>query len=397
MHRVCFLMLQKAIGRFLDLNIIFDSLLHHKFYLSRVKVEFFMTHVKALGVMIDDDCLHTVDEKWDATKNWPTPRSAKDILKFMGTIGWMSDHSPSINEIAVPMIHLTGKVNFVWLPACELAFTILKSLVPQALKPLDLSNIDAGNKHFFLVTDASICVAPAFVELACHQAHLAANYQGFRKMRVFAHKLFWATMDRVVQRYCYLASQLFFSQVVRHFGLPANIVTDRDPMFRLAFWRALALHASIGPKMSTSAHPQTDGQAESTNRSVGQILHILCKDLPDNWLLQLVVCELALNASTLASMTLALFEVVHSFIPPLSLSFGGAASGDVSTEGFAELVRLNALCVTGAMISARVCMTHQENRHHRDDTGLFAVSNKVYISASLVKFLPATASKFLPK
>ncbi|GAA5824069.1 hypothetical protein JCM3770_004948 [Rhodotorula araucariae] len=75
--------------------------------------------------MIDNDGLHTVDKKWDAVKNWPTPHSAKDILKFMGTIGWMSGHLPHINKIAALMTRLTGKVDFVWSPACELAFTTL--------------------------------------------------------------------------------------------------------------------------------------------------------------------------------------------------------------------------------------------------------------------------------
>ncbi|GAA6054665.1 hypothetical protein JCM3770_006376 [Rhodotorula araucariae] len=68
----------------------------------------------------------------------------------------MSDHLLRINEIAAPMTRLTGKVDFVWTHACQLTFTTLNPLVPQALKPLDLSKMNAGDKRLFLVTDASI-------------------------------------------------------------------------------------------------------------------------------------------------------------------------------------------------------------------------------------------------
>ncbi|GAA5824073.1 hypothetical protein JCM3770_004950 [Rhodotorula araucariae] len=134
-------------------------------------------------------------------------------------------------------------------------------------------------------------------------------------------------------------AELFFLQVVHCFGLPANIMSDWDPKFHSAFWHAY-----------TSA----------------PILHILWEDLPDDWLPQFVACELALNASISALTSLAPFEVIHGFIPPLSLSFWGAASND-------------------------------ENCYRRDDADLFAVGNKVYVSLSLVKFPPAMVFKFLPK
>ena len=174
MHRVCNMMFERAIGRFLDvfyddvfvysltrrahlryLEISFATLRHFKFYLSRSKVEFLPARLEVLGVIVTDAGLEVVPEKWEAIMRWPRPRSPKDILRFMGTIRWMGDHLPRISEIAARLSALTGKVDWNWTSACEFAFELLKSLVPQTLTPLDLVKVDSGEERIFLVTDAS--------------------------------------------------------------------------------------------------------------------------------------------------------------------------------------------------------------------------------------------------
>ncbi|GAA5920684.1 hypothetical protein JCM5296_000876, partial [Sporobolomyces johnsonii] len=175
MHRVCYMMFSKAIGRFLDifyddvliysrtrrahlryLDIVFTTLRHYKFFLSRSKVEFLVPRMEALGAVIDDDGIHVVEEKWEMVKRWPTPKSPKDVLRFMGTVQWLGDHLPRLNEIAAPLTRLTGKTDWAWTPACEFAFDLLKSLVPQTLKPLDLDALAAGSERLYLFTDASM-------------------------------------------------------------------------------------------------------------------------------------------------------------------------------------------------------------------------------------------------
>lgn len=57
-------------------------------------------------------------------------------------------------------------------------------------------------------------------------------------------------------------------EIIRLHGVPANIVSDRDPKFTSMFWKAF--HHAIGTKLSlsTSNHPQFDGHAERTIQSV---------------------------------------------------------------------------------------------------------------------------------
>ena len=61
------------------------------------------------------------------------------------------------------------------------------------------------------------------------------------------------------------ASQIFFSNIVKHFGMPEDIVSDRDTQFTCRFWVELFKMWGIECKFSTTNHPQTDGQTERVN------------------------------------------------------------------------------------------------------------------------------------
>ena len=61
------------------------------------------------------------------------------------------------------------------------------------------------------------------------------------------------------------AANLFFSHVVKRFGLPKDIVSDRDARFIGRFWVELFKLLGSELKFSTANHPQTDGQIERIN------------------------------------------------------------------------------------------------------------------------------------
>ena len=54
-------------------------------------------------------------------------------------------------------------------------------------------------------------------------------------------------------------ARLFFDRIVRDFGVPKTIVSDRDPRFTGAFWSALMRMMGTRLAFSTAFHPQTDG------------------------------------------------------------------------------------------------------------------------------------------
>ena len=50
-------------------------------------------------------------------------------------------------------------------------------------------------------------------------------------------------------------AKAFFDAVVAHHGLPANIVSDRDPRFTGPFWKALMERLGTSLQFSTAYHP----------------------------------------------------------------------------------------------------------------------------------------------
>ena len=78
-------------------------------------------------------------------------------------------------------------------------------------------------------------------------------------------------------------SNLFFREVVRLHGLPRSIVSDRDPKFISHFWKTLWEKLGTGLQFSTSCHPQTDGQIEVVNRSLGTMLRAIMKGSHKSW------------------------------------------------------------------------------------------------------------------
>jgi hypothetical protein len=79
---------------------------------------------------------------------------------------------------------------------------------------------------------------------------------------------------------------LFF-KVVRLHGLSVSIVSERDTKVVGQFWRTLWKKLGTSINFSSTDHPQTDGQTEFTNISLGNILRILVSEHPNQWDLSL--------------------------------------------------------------------------------------------------------------
>ena len=91
-------------------------------------------------------------------------------------------------------------------------------------------------------------------------------------------------------------------------------------------------------KFSTAYHPQTDGQTEAVNKSLGNLLRCLMGDSPGNWDLVLPQAEFAYNNSTNRSTGMSPFEIVHGYKlrkPSNLIPLPQHAKVSVSAESFA--------------------------------------------------------------
>ena len=79
-----------------------------------------------------------------------------------------------------------------------------------------------------------------------------------------------------------IVAKAFNSHMVRLHGITTSIVSDRDKVFISSFWHTLFQLQRTKLCMSSSYHPQSDGQTEVVNRTLEQYLCCFAGDQPRN-------------------------------------------------------------------------------------------------------------------
>jgi hypothetical protein len=110
-------------------------------------------------------------------------------------------------------------------------------------------------------------------------------------------------------------SERFVENVVRHHGVPSEIVSDRDPKFTSRFWKELFKLLGTKLSLSTAAHPETDGQTERTNLTLEVMIRHFVNPQLNNWVKFLPMLEFAYN-STVNALGKTPFEIVYGYNPP---------------------------------------------------------------------------------
>ena len=70
---------------------------------------------------------------------------------------------------------------------------------------------------------------------------------------------------------------------------------DQDPRFTAAFWKELWKILGCKKVFSSAFHPQVDGQMESHNRSIEQVVRALGHEHGLSWLEAIPLVEMTLN------------------------------------------------------------------------------------------------------
>ena len=80
-----------------------------------------------------------------------------------------------------------------------------------------------------------------------------------------------------------VAAELFYKHVVKYFGVPTDIVSDRDTRFTGRFWTALFNMMGTALKFSAANHRQTDGQTERINHLLEENMRHYVIASQQNW------------------------------------------------------------------------------------------------------------------
>ena len=110
-------------------------------------------------------------------------------------------------------------------------------------------------------------------------------------------------------------AQLFFDFVFKHFGLHDTLILDHGPQFASAFAKELARLLNYNVRLSTTYHPQTDGQTERTNQELETYLCIFCTNNPTKWVQFLPSAEFHHNSAPHSSTKMSPFSLLYGYEP----------------------------------------------------------------------------------
>ncbi|GIM00361.1 hypothetical protein Vretimale_5502, partial [Volvox reticuliferus] len=189
-------------------------------------------------------------------------------------------------------------------------------------------------------------------------------------------------------------ARLFFDNVVRLHGVPKNVVSDRGGQFTSKFWEALCKLVGMRVNLSTAYHPQSDGQTERTNRTLGDMLRNFAGRTPLVWDTYLTAAEFAINNAVNRSTGQSPFFLTYGFHPALPVWR--------ELEVYVPAAKTFAKTFLSRMTDAKSCLdaaqqraTEYYNKSKRDV--VFSEGQMVLLSTKNLRSFAEGSRKLLPR
>ncbi|GKB88184.1 putative reverse transcriptase domain-containing protein [Tanacetum coccineum] len=129
----------------------------------------------------------------------------------------------------------------------------------------------------------------------------------------------WVIVDRLTKSAHFLPmreddtleklTRLYLKEVVSNHGVPVTIISDRDGKFTSHFWKSLNKALGTRLDMSTTYHPETDGQSERTIQTLKDMLRACVLDFGKGWDRHLPLVEFSYN--NIGDSQLTGLEIIH--------------------------------------------------------------------------------------
>ncbi|KAJ9513207.1 hypothetical protein QJQ45_029305 [Haematococcus lacustris] len=191
-------------------------------------------------------------------------------------------------------------------------------------------------------------------------------------------------------------AQLFIDNVYKLHGMLAELISDRGSLFTSVFWREVMRRCGSKPALSSSYHPQSDGQTERYNRVLEEMLRHYISPTQSDWPDYLALAEFAVNNSWQESIQSTPF-LVNTGQSPMTiglrdLPYGGRCpSAHAFTRWWQDAVANARKC----MAAAQSRQAAYANKARRDVE--YKVGQKVLLSTKNLKLKPGKARKLIPR
>lgn len=148
--------------------------------------------------------------------------------------------------------------------------------------------------------------------------------------------------------------------------------------------------------MSTSFHPQMDGQTERANRDIGQIFRAIVRHDQRDWVRKIPMAEFAMNASMSSTTGYAPFELNGGYMPSMIRELRCDSVVPKGIKLFAERALSNLAEAHDAIIEARAFQTRMANKRQGPEPALHT-GDLVYLSTKNLQLPKNRARKLCPK
>uniref|UniRef100_A0A8K9V3S6 Gypsy retrotransposon integrase-like protein 1 n=1 Tax=Oncorhynchus mykiss TaxID=8022 RepID=A0A8K9V3S6_ONCMY len=189
-------------------------------------------------------------------------------------------------------------------------------------------------------------------------------------------------------------AQIIIENVFRIHGLPSDVVSDRGPQFTSQFWREFCRLIGASVSLSSGFHPQSNGQAERANQTIGRILRSLSFRNPASWSEQLPWAEYAHNSLPSSATGLSPFQSSLGYQPPL-FSSQFAESSVPSAQAFVQRCERTWKRVRSALCRYRAQTVRAANKR-RTKSPRYCRGQRVWLSTQNLP-LKTASRKLTPR
>ncbi|GKA21383.1 hypothetical protein Tco_0701372 [Tanacetum coccineum] len=135
------------------------------------------------------------------------------------------------------------------------------------------------------------------------------------------HDTIWVIVDRLTKSAHFIPTRatdsmetltrLYIKEIVSRHGVPISIISDHDSHFTSRFWQSMQNALGTQLDMSTTYHPETDGQSKRTIQTLEDMLRAFVIDFKKGWERYLPLVEFSYNNNYHASIKASPFEALY--------------------------------------------------------------------------------------
>ncbi|CAI7798641.1 unnamed protein product [Closterium sp. NIES-53] len=233
---------------------VFEILRKNKFYVKLSKSDFALKKVQFLGHMVSAEGVHVDPRKIEAVKKWKVPENMKELQQFLGFTNYYNRFILLEEFHDVPYAGhfgsnktLAGIAKYYYWPrmAADVQQFVTSCDTCQRMK-------SSKKKKTGLLQPLPVPEQPWQVVSLDFITGLPSTSRGHDSILVVIDK--FSKMGHFIPTNATATAEatarLFFDRIITIHGIPATLISDRDPKFTSKFWKELM--GLLGTKLAMS-------------------------------------------------------------------------------------------------------------------------------------------------